>query len=225
MIDVPVSSSHVHRRSTGKRARVVDGEAQVDLSLKGTTSERLDSDYKRPLPVAVKVTYKLNGKSVSAKQIKHQSGTVEVDYQLTNTTSKPVTVCFKGFNGKLAKQTVTTPAPIIAYLSFTIPKHTKSFKAEGAALAPARHGISASWTTSMFEPLGPTAQTFVFTMKTHRASVPKATLLLETLNPLSISGKAPAESAAEVAKAQALAEKATAQVQSDVAAIQLKASQ
>jgi hypothetical protein len=224
-VAVPVSSSNVHRRSSGKKAHVVDGKAEVELDPNGTASERLDSDYTLSLPVAVKVTYKLNGSTVSSSQIKGKSGSVEVDYQLTNTTSKSVTVCFKGFNGKLVKQTVVTPEPILAYLSFTVPRDATSFKAQGASLAPARHGISASWLTSMFEPLGPTTQTFVFTAEMKKASIPSATVLLETLDPLSISGKAAATAASGVANAQAAAAQATAKVQSDVAAIQLKASQ
>ena len=224
-VAVPMSSSHLHRRRGFEKPDVVDGIAQVKLNLGGTATERFDSDYTRPLPLDVKVTYKLDGQTISAKDIKHKSGSVEVDYQLKNTTARPVTVCFKGFNGKVTKQTVTTPAPILAYLSFTVPKKATSFHAQGASLAPGRAGISASWLTAMFEPLGPTTKTFVFTMKMKRASIPKATLLVETLNPLSVSGNAPARSAAALAQSEAAAEKAIATAQSDLAALQQQASQ
>ena len=224
-IDVPMSSSHLHRRRGFKKPDVVNGSAQVKLNLAGTVTERIDSDYARPLPLDVKVTYKLNGSPISAKAVKDKSGSVEVDYQLKNTTARPVTVCFKGFNGKVTKQTVSTPAPILAYLSFTLPKKVKSFHAQGASLTPARSGISASWVTALFEPFGPTTKTFAFTMKTKKASIPKATVLVETLNPLSVSGKVPVEAAAALGTSEAAAEKALANVQTDLEALQQQSSQ
>ena len=224
-VDVPMSSSHLHRRRGFKKPDVVNGQAQVKLNLSGTATERFDSDYARSLPVSVKVTYKLNGHTISANEIKGKSGSVEVDYRLTNTTARPVSVCFKGFNGKVTKQTVSTPAPILAYLSFTVPKKISSFHAHGASLTPARSGISASWVTTMFEPIGPTTKTFTFSMKTKKASIPKATVLVEILNPLAVSGKVPAESAAALAESEAAAEKALANVQSDLAALEQQSSQ
>lgn len=224
-IDVPMSSSHLHPRRNFKKPDVVDGSAQVKLNLEGTATQRFDSDYTRPLPLAVKVTYKLNGHPISGKDIKHKSGSVEVDYQLKNTTARPVTVCFKGFNGKVTKKTVTTPAPILAYVSFTVPKKVTNFHAQGASLTPSRSGISASWLAALFEPFGPTTKTFVLTMQTRKVSIPKATVLVETLSPLAVSGKVPAESAAALGKSEAAAEKALANVQSDLAALEQHSSQ
>jgi putative membrane protein len=186
--------------------------------------DRLDSNYTRPLPVNVKVTFKLNGKPISAGEIKGKSGTVEVDYHLSNVTSKPVSVCFVGFNGKLVKKTVVAPSPILAYLSLTIPKNVGKFSAPGAAVEADRGGVNPEWTTALFKPLGATQQTLWFTMETPKAKIPKATLLLETLNPSSITGQAPAQSAAAVANAQAAVSAAVSKVQSDVAALELKAS-
>ncbi len=219
-VDVPMSSSHLRRRSKGKKPQVVNGVAQIKLNPTGSTVERLDSDYERPLPVGVKVTYKLNGQPISSSDIKGKSGTVEVDYQLTNTTPKPVKVCFVGFNGKLVKTTVTAPSPIIAYLSFNVPKNVAEFTAPKASIGATISGVGVSWTVALFKPLGSTAQTLSFTMHTPKAKIPKATLLIETLLPSSITGQAPAQSAAIVGQAQA----ALAKVQSDVAALELKAS-
>jgi hypothetical protein len=215
-----MSSTHLRRRSKGKKPHVANGVGQVKVDPSGSEVQRLDSDYERPLPVSVNVGYKLNGQPIASDAIKGKSGTVEVDYQLTNRTPKPVKVCFVGFNGKLVKQTVTAPSPILAYLSFTIPKNVAEFTAPKAAIGATISGVGVSWTVAMFKPLGPTAQTLVFTMHTPKAKIPKATLLIETLLPSSLTGQVPAQSATLVGQAQA----ALAKVQSDVAALELKAS-
>ena len=224
-IEVPMQDKQLRRRDRGKKPSFSNGMAQVNLDPSGTKTQEFDSDFGGSLPLAVKVSYKLNGKPVSAGDVKHKSGTVEVEYQLNNTTTKPVTVCFKGFNGSTTKQTVSTPIPIIAYLSFTVPSNASTFHAPGASLAPARKGVGASWVAALFPPLGKTAQTFTFTMDTSKADIPEADLLLETLNPLSPSGVVPQKSAVAVGKAAAAADNATAKVQSDIAALQLRASQ
>jgi hypothetical protein len=219
-----MSSSHLRRHSKGEKPQVVGGVAEVKLDPSGSAVERLDSDYKRPLPVGVKVTYKLNGKPIAASDIADKSGAVEIDYHLTNTTPKPVSVCFVGFNGKLIKKTVVAPSPILAYLSLTVPKNVAKFTAPGAFYNADRTGVNPQWLVELFKPLGSTQESLVFTMDTSKAEVPKATLLLETLNPFSISGQAPAKSAAAVARAQAEVSTAATKVQSDVAALELKAS-
>jgi hypothetical protein len=143
-VQVPMSDKGVRTRGRGKKPSFSNGVAHVDLDPSGTKTQQFDSDFGGSLPVAVKVSFKLNGKAVSLKDVKHKSGTVEVDYQLDNTTSKPVTVCFKGFNGAVTKQTVSTPVPLIAHFSFTVPSNASTFHASGASLAPAKKGITAS---------------------------------------------------------------------------------
>ena len=226
-VAVPLSSSHLKRHSRGGEPDVVNGRAQVKLNLSRHSVQRLDSDYTRPLPVTVKVTYKLNGKSISADHIGRKiKGKVQIDYRLTNATAKPVHVCFKGFNGTLVKKTVTEPVPIYAYFSITLPKHVSQFTAPGAFLNADRKGVDPQWLVALFKPLGPAQQTLKLTMDlTKRVELPKATLLVEFVAPESLTGSAPAKSAAVVGHAQAQADAAAAKLQSDVAALELKASQ
>ena len=224
-VGVPMSTSHLHRQPRRGKPKVVNGVAQVDLKLNGSTVERLEADYKRPLPVTVKVTYKLNGKPVSAKDVKDKKGTVEIDYQLSNTTAKPVNVCFEGFNGATVEQTVTEPAPIYAYFYLTLPKHVSKFTAPGAFVNADRSGVEPQWVVGLFEPLGSPTQTLKVTMDTSRAKIPKATMILEFVEPKALSGSAAVKSAKAVGQARAAAEAAAAKVQADVAALELKAGQ
>ena len=220
-VSVPMSTSHL-RHSLGKKPNVVNGVAQVTLDLKKRSVERLKSDYERPLPVGVEVGYKLDGKSISSSDIKGKSGEVEVDYRLTNTTAKPVSVCFKGFNGKVVKQKVTEPAPIYAYASLTLPKHVSQFTAPGAAINASRKGVALGWWIAMFKPVAPTTQTLKLTMNTKKAKIPQATLVVWFVVPEALTGSVPAQSAAAIGKAQADAAAAAAKVQTDVAALQAK---
>jgi len=47
--------------------------AQVELDPSGTKTRQFDSDFTGSLPVAVKVSFKLDGKPVSARDVKHRA--------------------------------------------------------------------------------------------------------------------------------------------------------
>ena len=220
-VEVPMSSDHL-RHSLGKKPNVVNGVAQVTLDLKKRAVERLKSDYERPLPLGVRVDYKLDGKPISSSDVKGKSGKVEVDYRLTNTTAKPVSVCFRGFNGKVVKQKVSEPAPIYAYVSLTLPKHISQFTAPGAVINADRKGVEPQWWIAMFKPVAPTTQTLKLTMDTKKAKIPQASIIVWFVVPEALTGSVPAQSAAAIGKAQADAAAAAAKVQADVAALQAK---
>jgi hypothetical protein len=57
-------------------------------------------------------------------------------------------------------------------------------------------------------------------MDTSKAKIPKATLLLEFVQPEALSGSAPGKSAVLVARSQSAAAAAVAKVQADVAALE-----
>jgi hypothetical protein len=220
-IRVPVSGSiSSHRKKHGRGTPVVNGQAVVSLSPNGTAAQEVKSDFTRPLPVTVTVTFTLNGKPISSNDIKGKSGTVRVTYKIANVTSKKISACFEGFNGKQQHQMVSTPVPIVADFSFTVPSHATGFTAPGASLSANSNGVAVGWTPALFEPLGPLTQTFTFTMKTSDASIPTATLLLLTVNPFTITGEAPATSAVALGTAEAAVAKGTSAVQGALGKLQ-----
>lgn len=219
-VRVPVSGSVSGRPSKGRGTPVVNGKAQVSLSPHGTAAQELKSNFTRQLPVAVTVTMRLNGKTVSSRQVKGKSGTVQVTYKLANVSSTPVSACFEGFNGQHQHITLSTPVPIIADLSFTVPGKATSFRAPGASLSPDSKGVDVGWTEALFKPLGPLTKTVTFTMNTSRASIPKAHLLLVTVNPFTLTGKAPAATAAALGKAEAAVAKGLSAVQGTLGSLQ-----
>ena len=219
-VRVPVSGPISGRPRKGRGTPVVNGQAQVSLSPHGTAAQELKSNFTRRLPVAVTVTFRLNGKTVSSSQINRKSGTVQVSYKLANVTSTSVSACFEGFNGKHQHITLLTPVPIIADLSFTVPGKATSFQAPGASLSPDSKGVDVGWTEALFEPLGPLTRTFTFTMKTSHASIPRAHLLLVTVNPFTLTGKAPAATAAALGKAEAAVAKGLSAVQGTLGSLQ-----
>ena len=223
-VRVPVSGPISGRPRKGRGTPVVNGKAQVSLSPNGTAAQEIKSKFTRRLPVAVTLTYRLNGKTVSSSQISRQSGTVQVSYKLANVTSTPVSACFEGFNGKHQRITLSTPEPIIADLSFTVPGNATSFQAPGAALSPDSKGVDVGWTAALFEPLGPLTKTFTFTMKTSQASIPKAHLLLATVNPFTLTGQVPATTAAVLGKAEAAVTKGLSTLQGALDSLQQRLS-
>jgi hypothetical protein len=223
-VGVPVSGPISRRPRKGRGTPVVDGKAQVSLSPNGTAAQEIKSNFNRQLPVAVTVTYRLNGKTVSSSAINKTSGTVQVSYKLANVTSTAVSACFEGFNGKHQHQTVSAPVPIIADLSFTVPGKATSFQAPGASLSPDSKGVDVGWTAAMFEPVGALTKTFTFTMKTTSASIPTAHLLLATVNPFTLTGKVPATTAAVLGKAEAAVAKGLSSVQGALDTMQQRLS-
>jgi hypothetical protein len=98
-VDVPMSDKRLHRRDRGKKPSFSNGMAHVDLDPSGTKTQEFDSDFAGSLAVAVKGQLHGQWQAGVGERRQAKSGTVEVEYQLDNTTAKPVTVCFKGFNG------------------------------------------------------------------------------------------------------------------------------
>jgi hypothetical protein len=232
-VEVPVADSSVtvkhagHFKAKTPAPKVDNGLAQVNLAPDGIADEELSSNFDRPLPVSVSVTYQLNGKTIptsdarkSLDALKGKSGTVEVTYKLTNTSSAPVSACFQGFDGQPQHITVPTPVPMFADLSLTVPQGVTSFSAPGATLTTAKSGVSVGWTQAMFQPLGDVDQTFTLTMNSASASVPRATLLLLALNPQSISGQVPASSAAALGTAESAVNKGISSVQGALDSLQ-----
>jgi putative membrane protein len=168
----------------------------------------------------VAVTYHLNGKPISPSQIGGKSGTVQVTYKLTNVSSKNISACFEGFNGQQQHMTLSTPIPIIASLYLTVPKQATSFSAPGSSLSPTTPTVFVLWAASLFEPAGPLTKSFTFTMKTANATIPKASVIVDAVNPKTITGKAPAKSAAALGAAEAAVSKGVSAIRTALGAVQ-----
>ena len=223
-VSVPVTATRLHTKDGGRKPKVVDQEAQVTLDPNGTAVQEVKSKFANPLPVTVAVTYTLDGKPVIGKHIGHKDGMLGVKYKLTNTTSHSVSACFEGFNGKQQHLTVSTPLPLVASLSLTVPSQATSFSAPGASLSSARKGVSVGWTESLFEPLGPTTQTFTLSMKMTHVSIPKVTLYVLTVDPKVITGSAPAKTTTAIGNAAAAQAQIVASVQHELDALQKRVS-
>jgi hypothetical protein len=220
-VHIPVSGPVTAKlKHYGRGTPEANGQADVTLHPNGTAEQQVFTGFHHPLPVTVAVTYHLNGKAVSPSEIGGKSGTVQVTYKLTNTSSKPVSACFEGFNGQHQHITLSTPIPIIATVSLTVPKQATSFTAPGSSLSPSAPTVFVLWGASLFEPLGPLTQSFTFTMKTANATIPKASVVVDAVNPKTITGKAPATSAAALGSAEAAVSKGVSAIRTALGAVQ-----
>jgi hypothetical protein len=223
-ISVPVSGTVSKRKKTGGGSPVVHHQVQVSLSPDGSAHQLVKSQFKRALPVDVKVKYTLDGTPVPASQINGKSGTVTVTYTLSNVSQHRMSACFEGFDGQQQHITLQTPLPILAWLSFTVPSEAQTFSAPGSSLSPDSKGVSVGWTAPLFEPFGPTKRTFTLTMKTSQAVIPQATIWLDTVSPFTLTGKAPSASAQALGVAASAVAKGESAVRTTLATLQRTAT-
>ena len=217
-VSVPMSSSGLKRLSKGSKPTVSNGNAHFSMSLNGATRQTVTSDFPHSsLPVAVSVSYKLNGKPISASDLLGKAGTVKVTVVLTNLTAHETTVSFLGFNGVQQHITLLVPQPVIAEINTIVPENATRISAPGGALYTTHSGIEAEWNTALFEPQK-LSQSFSYQMYTPSASIGQTIMLLKvpivTQTP---SGKATEESARAVGAAEAATTASLAAINSDLA--------
>src|SRR5262249_3220300 len=107
-VQVPVADSSVtvkhdgHFKNKTPSPTVTNQEAHVTVGPDGIAGLEPSSKFTQPLPVSVCMTYQLNGQPVSDSVVRNhfngvkgKSGTVQVTYTLTNTTTAPVATCFQ----------------------------------------------------------------------------------------------------------------------------------
>ncbi len=217
-VEVPMSSSGERDLGKGKPPPVKDGAGDFSYSPNGTTTQNVRSNLATPLPLTVKPTYELNGKSVTADDLdptrnhlkkQYENGTLQVTYNVTNVSKETTNVSLVGFNGAQVKQTITQPLPIVAEVKLTFPKDASNIAAPGASLATSvASGVAATWTLALAPPLSPATQTISYTVHLGKVKVPEATVEAEVLAPKSLpSGNAPAKSAAAFASVEGTPEK------------------
>jgi putative membrane protein len=215
-VEVPMSESGLRSLGKGKPPPVSDSTADFTFTPNGTTTQNVRSDLATALPLTVKVSYELDGKSVSPADLEptrhhlkkqYKSGTLHVTYEIANVSKASTTVSFEGFNGARVQQTITQPLPIVAEVKLTFPKSATDISAPKGVLAAGVSGVGATWSFALAPPLSASTQSISYTVHLGEVKVPKTTVEAEVLTPnASPSGNAPAASAAALASLEAAAE-------------------
>jgi hypothetical protein len=174
------------------------------------------SNFTAKLPLTVKPSYELNGKSTTAAALaptKHhlhkvyKSGSLKVTYEIDNVTHASTNVSFEGFNGAKVAQKITQPLPVIAEMKASFPSDASDINAPGASLAAGHNAVKATWTLGLAPPLTPASQTISYTVHLGKVIAPSATVEAEVVVPSSTpTGKVPEDSAAALTNAEAQVE-------------------
>ena len=149
---------------------VVGGERPMVL-----TEARFD----KPLPVAVHAEYAVDGAVVPAATVPGTAGLITVTYTLTNTTAEQTTFTYTDASGQEQQSTQPVFVPFQGALTVTLPEGTELVEAPDAMLATDEQGQTVvRWNLSLFPPISTPIQTVAMTLRSDRAGVPGATVVL-----------------------------------------------
>ena len=164
---------------------VREGQARIDTSVDGVKKYRSVSDYTKPLPVDIKVTYKLDGKKVEPGDVVGKAGDLEVRYEVKNITGKQQDVTYKDGNGDEQTAVNAVVIPMVGSLTTVLPSNfTRVQSAEANAAGDGRGGTQLSFTMTLFPPIGSDRATFGYKARITDGEIPKASISMLPVNPL-----------------------------------------
>lgn len=181
----PVSTSGLRNLDGFRGWKVEDGAQVATVDVDGERRLRSMSSYDKDLPLSVKVTYTLDGKTVSPGDVVGRSGTLEVHYVVENLTAKTETVTYDDGKGGTGTTDATTVVPMIGELVTVLPpSFTAVSSAEAAIGGDGRGGTQLQFQMTLFPPIGAATAEFGYSAHVSKGVVPKATLTALPVSPL-----------------------------------------
>jgi putative membrane protein len=181
----PVSTNGLRNLDGFKGFSVKDGVQVTTLDVHGERRLRSVSNYDKDLPLEVKVTYTLDGKSVQPGDVVGRSGDLAVHFVVTNRTTKTESVSYDDGKGGTAAAKATTVVPMIGELITTLPaSFTAVHSAEAAVGGDGHGGTRLQYQMTLFPPIGSATAEFGYTAHVSKGVVPSATLTALPVSPL-----------------------------------------
>ena len=138
-----------------------------------------EARFDKPLPVAIHAQYAVDGQVVPAADVPGMSGEITVTYTLTNTTAEQTQLTYEDADGQPQTSEQPVFVPFQGSLTATLAEDAELVDAPGAMLATDEQGRTvARWNISLFPPISTPTQELALTMRTERAAVPGAQVLL-----------------------------------------------
>ena len=138
-----------------------------------------EARFDKPLPVAMHVEYSVGGQVIPAAQVPGQAGDVTITYTMTNTTAEQQELTYTDAAGDPHTATVPVFAPYQGTLTVTLPADALLVDGGDAVLGTDERGRTvAQWNLSLFPPISEPIQHATLTLRTDRAAVPAARVLL-----------------------------------------------
>ncbi len=181
----PISTDHLRNLDGFGGFEVKNGEQVTRTKVEGEKKLRSVSDYKGKLPLAVSVSYLLDGKNVKPGDVVGKDGKLEVQYTVENVTGTPQEVSFPDGKGGTVTKTVNVPIPMVGSLSTVAPPNFTNVKSQQANIAgDGKGGTKLSFTMTLFPPIGSTTAVFGYTADVKDGVVPRAEISALPVNPL-----------------------------------------
>ncbi len=181
----PISTDHLRNLDGFGGFEVKNGEQITRTQVDGEKKLRSVSDYKGKLPLAVSVSYLLDGKNVKPGDVVGKDGKLEVQYTVENVTGTPQEVSFPDGKGGTVTKTVDVPIPMVGSLSTVAPPSFTNVKSQQANIAgDGKGGTKLSFTMTLFPPIGSTTAVFGYTADVKDGVVPRAEISALPVNPL-----------------------------------------
>ncbi len=175
---------------------VKDGKLVTKVSVDGDKRLRTVSDFDKPIPLRVSVTYLLDGKQVAPGKVVGASGRLEVRYHVENTTATTQQVRFDDGTGQQVTKDAQVVIPMVGSLTTVLPPSFTDVASQQANMAgDGRGGTKMSFTMTLFGPIGAATADFGYTATVKDGEVPPASISALPVSPLdSPSFKGGAES-------------------------------
>jgi putative membrane protein len=182
----PVSTSGLRNLDGFGGVKVEGGKQVVDTTVDGEKALRTVSDFHGTLPLTLKISYRLDGKPVTASQIVGKSGHLEVTYTVENVTGVPTELTFDDGKGGTVTKTVDVPIPMVGSLSTDAPGTFRNVTSKQASMGGDGHGgTQMQFTMTLLPPIGPAKATFGYSADITDGVVPRAEMSALPVDPLS----------------------------------------
>lgn len=132
-----------------------------------------------PLPVALHVEYALDGAVIPAAEVPGAAGELAVTYTLTSTDAQQTELAYTDAAGDAQTSTRPVFPPFQGTLTVTLPHDVHLVDAGTAVTTTDVNGRTVvRWLVSLYPPISAPIQAFTATLRTERAAVPGAEVLL-----------------------------------------------
>ena len=164
---------------------VKNGRLVGTFDVDGERRLRTVSDFGKALPLKVRATYTLDGRTVQPGDVVGSDGTLGVHYVVQNVTGKPQDVSFDDGTGTKVTSSQDVVIPMVGSLTTTLPSGFTDVKSAEANMAGDGHGgTKLSFTMTLFGPIGSPTADFGYTAGITDGVVPTASISALPVSPL-----------------------------------------
>lgn len=184
-INNPVSTENLRNLDGFGNFEVKNGNMVSTQTVNGEKRLRSVSDFGKKLPLTVAVIYKLDGKTVSARDVVGKSGLLEVHYTVANVTGKAQDVTFDDGTGKMITENQQVVVPMVGSLTTVLPSNFTDVRSGEASMAgDGSGGTSMTFTMTLFNPIATPTAEFGYSAQIKDGLIPPANVSALPVNPL-----------------------------------------